>query len=186
MDTAVESSTFPPAGLDERAVEESTRAPALPVRRPAMPSYPHDCTDLAVGRAWRQPTNPTAQPPHAHTPICHRQVVAPLLRTGLRHDRTLFDRTSVGKRTYERPQGFSAQVTYRPISLDEFTQRLRSRGSSEHLIQHPRAVAIDYRNGVFAGTNDIVKTVGGAEPQTVQEFVTRNKKYYDGGFPVTV
>jgi NAD(P)H dehydrogenase (quinone) len=70
-------------------------------------------------------------------------------------------------------------VTYRPISLEEFTERLHRRGSSEHLIQHLRSVAIDYRNGVFAGTNDIVKTVGGAEPQTVQEFVARNKKYYD-------
>jgi len=32
---------------------------------------------------------------------------------------------------------------------------------------------------VFAGTNDIVRSVGGTEPQSVQEFVTRNKKYYD-------
>ena len=70
-------------------------------------------------------------------------------------------------------------VTYKPISLDEFTERLRKRRFHEHAIQHLRAVAIDYRNGVFAGTNDIVKTVGGREPQTVQEFVTRNQKYYD-------
>lgn len=70
-------------------------------------------------------------------------------------------------------------VTYKPISLNEFTEQLRSRGLNEHFIQHMRAVAIDYRNGVFAGTNDIVKTVGGTDPQTVQEFVTRNKKYYD-------
>lgn len=76
-------------------------------------------------------------------------------------------------------------VTYKPISLDEFTERLRRRGFHEHTIQHLRAVAIDYRNGVFAGTNDIVKTVGGRDPQTVQEFVTRNKKYYDDKSTIT-
>lgn len=72
-------------------------------------------------------------------------------------------------------------VSYKPIGLDEFTEWLRNRGSSEYLIQHVRSVAIDYRNGVFAGTNDIVKTVGRADPQSVQEFVTRNKQYFDDG-----
>jgi NAD(P)H dehydrogenase (quinone) len=79
----------------------------------------------------------------------------------------------------EMSKALGKPVTYRPISLDEFTERLRGRGADEHLIQHLRSVAIDYRNGVFAGTNDIVKTVSGRDPQTVQEFVTRNKKYYD-------
>ena len=32
------------------------------------------------------------------------------------------------------------------------------------LIQHLLAVAIDCRNGVFAGTNDLVKTIGGSDP----------------------
>jgi NAD(P)H dehydrogenase (quinone) len=76
-------------------------------------------------------------------------------------------------------------VTYKPISLDEFTEELQRRGFNEHIIQHLRAVAIDYRNGVFAGTNDIVKAVGGREPQSVQEFVTRNKKYYDDKASIT-
>jgi uncharacterized protein YbjT (DUF2867 family) len=79
----------------------------------------------------------------------------------------------------EMSKALGRPVTYRPISLDEFTERLHNRGFNEHTIQHLRAVAIDYLNGVFAGINDIVNTVGGTEPQSVQEFVTRNKKYYD-------
>lgn len=81
----------------------------------------------------------------------------------------------------EMSKALGRPVSYKPISLDEFTEWLRSRGSSEYLIQHVRSVAIDYRNGVFAGTNDIVKTVGQADPQSVQEFVTRNKQYFDDG-----
>jgi hypothetical protein len=34
--------------------------------------------------------------------------------------------------------------------------------------------------------NDIVKTVGGTEPQSVQEFVTRNKRYYSIGMEKTL
>ncbi|WP_261569485.1 hypothetical protein [Frankia gtarii] len=76
-------------------------------------------------------------------------------------------------------QALGRPVSYRPIGLDEFTKELRNRGLGEYTVQHLRAVASDYVNGVFAGTNDVVKTVGGEEPQTVQEFVTRNRKYYD-------
>jgi uncharacterized protein YbjT (DUF2867 family) len=85
----------------------------------------------------------------------------------------------------EMSQALGRPVTYRPISLDEFTGRLHDRGFDEHRIQHLRAVAIDYRNGVFAGTNDVVKTVGGTEPQSVREFVTRNKQYYDDRSTIT-
>jgi hypothetical protein len=79
----------------------------------------------------------------------------------------------------EMSKALGRPVTYEPISLDEFTERLHNRGFNEHTIQHLRAVAIDYRNGVFAGTNDIVRTISGTEPQSVQEYVTRNKKHFD-------
>jgi NAD(P)H dehydrogenase (quinone) len=79
----------------------------------------------------------------------------------------------------EMSRALGRPVTYKPISLDEFSEQMRSRGYTEHRIQHLRAVAVDYRNGVFAGNNDIVRTVGGTDPQGVEEFVTRNKQYYD-------
>ncbi|MFJ7497671.1 hypothetical protein ACIQZB_42565 [Streptomyces sp. NPDC097727] len=39
------------------------------------------------------------------------------------------------------------------------------------LIQHLLAVAVDYRNGVFAGTNGLVKTIGGSDPLDVEGFI---------------
>ncbi|MFJ9348344.1 NmrA family NAD(P)-binding protein [Streptomyces sp. NPDC101237] len=70
-------------------------------------------------------------------------------------------------------------VTYVPIELDEFAAILRGRGAPEHLIQHLLAVAVDYRNGVFAGTNDLVRTIGGSDPLGVEEFVSQNRAAFD-------
>jgi uncharacterized protein YbjT (DUF2867 family) len=70
-------------------------------------------------------------------------------------------------------------VTYVPVGLDEFEAILRKRGMPPHMIQHLLAVAVDYRNGVFSGMNDLVKKIGGADPLDVESFVTRNKSFYD-------
>ncbi|MFG2306583.1 NAD(P)H-binding protein [Actinacidiphila glaucinigra] len=71
------------------------------------------------------------------------------------------------------------EVTYVPIDLEEFTAVLEKRGASPHLIQHLLAVAVDYRNGVFAGTNDLVREIGGDDPLDVETFVTQNRAFYD-------
>jgi NAD(P)H dehydrogenase (quinone) len=71
------------------------------------------------------------------------------------------------------------QVTYVPIELGEFAAILHGRGASEHLIQHLLAVAVDYRNGIFAGTNDLVKTIGGANPLDVEGFIAHNRASFD-------
>jgi NAD(P)H dehydrogenase (quinone) len=70
------------------------------------------------------------------------------------------------------------KVTYVPIDLAEYKLILEKRGASEHLIQHLLAVAVDYRNGVFSGTNDLVKTIGGADPVDVQGFVAQNRSFF--------
>ncbi|MEU7858401.1 NmrA family NAD(P)-binding protein [Nonomuraea sp. NPDC049141] len=71
------------------------------------------------------------------------------------------------------------QVTYVPIDLDEFAAILEKRGTSPHMIQHLLAVAVDYRNGIFAGTNDLVKKIGGTDPLDVESFVAQNRAFYD-------
>jgi NAD(P)H dehydrogenase (quinone) len=71
------------------------------------------------------------------------------------------------------------QVTYVPIEVDEFRSRLENRGMSAHQVQHLTSVAIDYRNGIFAGTNDVVRSLTGRDPLTVAAFVERNRNYFD-------
>jgi NAD(P)H dehydrogenase (quinone) len=69
-------------------------------------------------------------------------------------------------------------VRYEPTTIEAFARHLRAAGSRDHLVQHLSSVAIDYRNGIFAGTNDIVETVGKKEAMTVEEFVTANKQAF--------
>lgn len=67
------------------------------------------------------------------------------------------------------------KITYVPIELDEFQSALEARGMSAHTVQHLVNVAIDYRNGIFSGTNDVVRDITGVQPLTVEAFVERNQ-----------
>jgi uncharacterized protein YbjT (DUF2867 family) len=70
-------------------------------------------------------------------------------------------------------------VHYEPISVEEFAASGLARGQGEHLVQHLSNVAVDYQNGVFAGTNDIVEKVGGQPPLSVEQFVRENRADFE-------
>jgi NAD(P)H dehydrogenase (quinone) len=42
-------------------------------------------------------------------------------------------------------------------------------------VQHLSNVVQDYRDGIFAGTNDYVQTIGGKRPMTVEEYVEQHR-----------
>jgi NAD(P)H dehydrogenase (quinone) len=74
-------------------------------------------------------------------------------------------------------------VSYQPISVQEFADGLASLGKSPHLIQHLSNVAVDYQNGVFQGTNNLIEVVGNRSPMTVEEFVIDRKHVFDRSGP---
>ncbi len=63
-------------------------------------------------------------------------------------------------------------------SLYSEADRITGRPGSEFLVQHLREVAIDHTNGVFAGTNDLVQTIGGRPPLTVEAFVAKHRDVF--------
>ena len=67
--------------------------------------------------------------------------------------------------------------SYEPVSIEAFADTMRRQGFHEHTIQHIENVAQDYRTGIFAGTNDVVETIGNKTPTSVSEFALRNKEY---------
>lgn len=77
-------------------------------------------------------------------------------------------------------------VHYEPISVEEFATAMDKRGMPAHRVQHLSNVAVDYQNGVFAGTNDVVQRVGHRTPLSVEQFVTENKAAFDTSGPYFV
>jgi hypothetical protein len=70
-----------------------------------------------------------------------------------------------------RTRRCSAQVRYEPIDIPTFAAGLTAAGASAHFVQHISNVAQDYRDGVFAGVNNLVEVIGGVKPITVEEYV---------------
>jgi NAD(P)H dehydrogenase (quinone) len=77
-------------------------------------------------------------------------------------------------------------VNYEPISVEDFAAGLAARGVSPHLIQHMSSVAIDYQNGIFSGTNNLIEVIGNHMPLTVEEFVTSRKDAFQRNGPFFV
>src|SRR5713101_1109405 len=57
----------------------------------------------------------------------------------------------------------------------EFEQAPDRRAGYSFVIQHLREVAIDHQNGVFAGTNNLVETIGGRPATTLEAFVDKHR-----------
>jgi NAD(P)H dehydrogenase (quinone) len=74
-------------------------------------------------------------------------------------------------------------VHYEPISVEEFASAMAERGLPAHLVQHLSHVAVDYQNGVFAGTNDNVEKIGHRTPRSVERFVIETGPDFDTSGP---
>ncbi len=93
-------------------------------------------------------------------------------------------------------------VEYKQISFDAFLGMLKSGrqnaaegassrnlygelgGKSERpgdsfTVQHLKEVAIDHQNGVFEGTNDLVETLGGRPPMTLEAFIQKHRAAFE-------
>lgn len=70
-----------------------------------------------------------------------------------------------------------APFRYEPVSIEAFAGAARRGGFDEHSVQHIENIAQDYRDGIFAGANNVIQTIGNKTPTTVAEFALRNKQY---------
>jgi uncharacterized protein YbjT (DUF2867 family) len=64
------------------------------------------------------------------------------------------------------------KISYRPLTIPQYRERLHKAGLQEFMIQHFCVIAVDYQNGVFSGEDKIIAEITGHPPMTVQEFVT--------------
>ena len=67
------------------------------------------------------------------------------------------------------------KISYRPLTIPRYRERLEKTGVPEFLIQHLCATAVDYQNGIFAGEDKIIAEVTGQPPMTVQQFASLHR-----------
>jgi NAD(P)H dehydrogenase (quinone) len=72
------------------------------------------------------------------------------------------------------------EVIYKPIEVADFRRQLEQLGRPEQTIQHLCAVALDFQHGLFAGTNDVIETVTGMAPMTIEAFTEAHKAELGG------
>jgi uncharacterized protein YbjT (DUF2867 family) len=69
-----------------------------------------------------------------------------------------------------------AKIEYAPTSIEVFKDRMENLYKfPPFLVQHLVEVAQNYRDGIFAGTNDVVERVTGTPALTVQQFISNNR-----------
>jgi len=76
-------------------------------------------------------------------------------------------------------EALGAKIAFAPISIDEFRRRMENTYKFHpFLVQHLAEVAQNYKEGIFAGTNDAVEKITGEPPLSVTDFVSRNKQAF--------
>jgi NAD(P)H dehydrogenase (quinone) len=126
-----------------------------------------------------------------HAPVAavdQAYVIAAILANPQPHDRQAYPLHGPVEMDYYEiaaaaSRALGIAVRYEPISIDEFAAGLTSLGTSSHLIQHLSKVAVDYQNGVFSGTNNLIEVIGNHTPMTVEEFVIDRKHAFDRNGP---
>jgi NAD(P)H dehydrogenase (quinone) len=72
-----------------------------------------------------------------------------------------------------------AKIQYAPTSIEEFKRKMEELYEfPPFLVQHLVEVAQNYREGIFAGTNDAVEKITGKPALSVQAFIEKNREVF--------
>ena len=70
------------------------------------------------------------------------------------------------------------KISYQPMTIPQYRERLEKAGLHAFMIQHFCAVALDYQNGLFSGEDKIIAKLTGKPPMTVRDFVASNREAF--------
>jgi uncharacterized protein YbjT (DUF2867 family) len=71
------------------------------------------------------------------------------------------------------------KIEYAPTSIEEFKQKMEQLYKfPPFLVQHLVEVAQNYREGIFAGTNDVVEKITGTPALSVPAFVEKYRSAF--------
>ncbi|WP_144107474.1 NmrA family NAD(P)-binding protein [Paraburkholderia sp. BCC1886] len=115
-----------------------------------------------------------------HAPIAAEdqgRVIAAILRNPVPHAGKVYSLYGPVEMNHheiaaEMSEALGRTVTYQPVDLDMFRQRLATDAKfSDTFAQHLLSVAVDYQTGIFAGTNSFIEELTGTAPMTVKTFI---------------
>jgi NAD(P)H dehydrogenase (quinone) len=132
------------------------------------------------------PSNNTASrcPPRPIVAADQAHVIAAILQNPDPHDRQVYPLFGAEELNWHEiaakvERTLDIPVRYEPTDIPTFAAGLTAAGASEHFVQHISNVAQDYRDGVFAGTNNFVEVIGGIKPITVEDYVAATRSRFD-------
>jgi NAD(P)H dehydrogenase (quinone) len=122
-----------------------------------------------------------------HAPIDaadQAHVIAAILQNPDPHDRQIYPLFGAEELNWHEiaakvQHTLGIPVRYEPIDIPTFAAGLNAAGASAHFVQHISNVAQDYRDGVFAGVNNLVEVIGGGKPITVEDYVAATRSRFD-------
>ncbi|HEV3165895.1 MAG TPA: NmrA family NAD(P)-binding protein [Isosphaeraceae bacterium] len=109
--------------------------------------------------------------PKEYTPAEIAQVVARLLGKDVRYKQVAVEEWS------GRPFA-PGQVSTRTM-YGELEKLQRGELKESFVRQHVREVAVDHQAGVFAGTNDLIETIGGRPPMSLEAFIEKHRQAFE-------
>jgi NAD(P)H dehydrogenase (quinone) len=79
----------------------------------------------------------------------------------------------------EMSEVLGAKIEYAPTSIDVFEQKMQQLYKfPPFLVQHLVEVAQNYRDGIFAGTNDVVEKITGTPALSVPAFIEKHREAF--------
>ncbi|BAX92658.1 NAD(P)H-binding protein [Mycobacterium shigaense] len=122
-----------------------------------------------------------------HAPISgadQAAVIAAVLQNPAPHDRQIYP--LVGAEELDH-YGIADQIAntlgilvrYQPVDISVYAEAMTAQGRTAFFVQHISCVAQDYRDGIFAGENNLVEAITGRRPMTVADYVSANRAEFE-------
>ncbi len=114
--------------------------------------------------------------PKEYTPAEIAQVLSGVLGKDVRYKQVPMEELLQRRASSQSPA--PGQVNAR-TGYGELEQLQRGELKESFVLQHIREVALDHQAGIFAGTNDVIETIGGRPPMSLEAFIEKHRKAFE-------
>src|SRR5690348_14129025 len=119
------------------------------------------------------------------------RVAVAVLQNPDAHDRQRYDLFGAEERDWHQIAAkvqatLGIPVRYESIEISEMIAALTAGGIPDWLVHHHADVAQEIRDGIFSGMNDLVTTISGAPPATIEQSVDINRAFYETNGPLAL